>query len=801
MSSIWRDLRHGGRTLVRAPGYTAVTTLTLALAIGANTLLFSIANPLVIRGLPIADVDRVGWILLSSAERDIERGRSSIPEFLEWRGAMTSFTETAALEYSGGTMTGHGDARRLQTGRATATLPAVWGLRPVLGRLFQPGEDAPGRPMVGVLSHRFWREAFDADPAAIGRTFALDGVPFTIVGVMQPSIELGNLALIDLWVPLPLDSSAPRDRRTLIVSGKLADGATIDSADAELQTIFANQTRAFPKETTGWRANVRPARDAISSSDTWIVLGLLAVVVAFVLLIACANLANLVMARLVAGRRESAVRLALGASRWQLVRPLLAESALLGLAGGALGLGLAYGGLRIINAIASEPFMRQIGIDSNVLIFTTLLSLVTPLLFSVLPALSAGRRVDASTLHGARTSDVRSASRKRKALIGAQVALALSLLVLSALVTQSMMFLRRIDPGFEPRPLLTYRLDLPEARYATEASRRIFAADLKARLDALPQVEGAALMSHMPVVEGDSARALSGTLRDGGTEQDRPWASWFVVTPDFFRVTGIGVLAGRPIDGSDRESTAAVAVINRMAADRFFDGVTNAVGRSVVIHDSASGERRVTIAGVVEDTRDAQLTRSSPQIYVPFAQWPRPSVRVVVRAVDPLARAQDVQAVMRAIDPEVAVADLKPMYQIFEEEMSSSKILNGLFVSYALLALTLAAGGLFGVISYSVSQRRREIGVRLALGASPRAIARMILREGLVVTGVGAAVGMILAVVLAQLSSSLLFGVSARDPMTFGGVAVLIVLVALAASAAPAGRAMRIDPARTLRAD
>ncbi len=654
---------------------------------------------------------------------------------------------------------------------------------------------------MAVLSHRFWRELFDAAPAVVGRTFLLDGEPLTVVGVLPASIEIGNLALVDVWTPLPLDATASRDRRTLRVVGRLAPAATVTSADAELQPLVDAQRRTYPRANAGWQAHVVTTQGALAASDTWVILALLGVIVIFVLLIACANLANLVLARLVARRQESSVRLALGASRWQLVRPLLAESLLLSLAGGAIGLAVAYGGIRLITAAAYEPFLRTLTIDRNVLLFTLILSLATPLLFTLWPALSAGRSISADILHGARTSGGRVAGRRRNLLIGAQVALALSLLVVSALVVQSMLHLRKIDLGFQIRPLLTYRFDLPGARYASDERRAAFVRSLEERLAAIPGVQSAALATHLPVFEGDSARRMSGTLHDGQTDSDRPWASCFGVGPTFFRTLGIPVLQGRGIDVSDRTTASPVVVLNKMAADRYFDGVEAAIGRSVIIHDDLRGDRRVTIVGVVADTRDSQLTRVSPQIYVPLDQWPAKEIRAVVRADDPSARGRDVQAVMRELDPDVAIAGLRPLSAIVDEELASSRIINGLFVGFAVLALLLAAGGLFGVISYSVGQRRREIGIRLALGAAPTAIGRMIVREGLRVVAIGVVAGLLLAAVLASASSSLLYGIRPSDPLTFGAVIVLILLVTIAATLYPASRAMHVDPARTLRAE
>jgi len=801
MTFSWQDVKLAARSVFRSPGYSFTMALTLALAIGANTLLFSVANPLVIRALPIGDPDGLGWIAMTNPEREIDRGQASLPDLLEWRERLTSFSSLAAYDIRSATLTGLGDARRIATARVTTNLPDVWQLTPAAGRFFSQGDDEPGRPLVGVLSFRFWQEAFAGSSSAIGASYAVDGKPIAIVGVMPKSIELGNLSLIDVWTTLPLDPAAPRDGRTLRVVGRLQPGATVESATAELQGVFAAQQREHPEAYAGWQAEVRSTKAALASPDTWVVLALLGVVVVFVLLIACANLANLVLARLVSRRRELAVRVSLGATRWQLMKPLLTEGLLLSLAGGLAGLGIAYGGLKAINAVAVEPFMRELGIDRNVLVFNILLSVMTPLMFTLWPVLSAGRAVTAESLHGVRATGGRGTSRRRNLLVGAQVALALALLVLSALVTQSMLFLQRIDPGYDAGSMLTYRFDLPEDRYPDSSARAAFARALEPALASIPGASGAAIVSHLPVVEGDSARVLSGTLRDGLKEEERPWASWFAVSPGFFQAAAIPVLQGRGFTAADRDDAQPVAVVNRLAAERYFDSVESALGRSVTIHDSARGERSVAIVGVVADTRDAQLTRSSPQIYVPFDQWPSASVRAVIRSSDPAAQAREAQAVMRLQDRNVAVSELKPVSTILDEELSSTKIINGLFVSFALLALALAAAGLFGVISYSVGQRRQEIGVRLALGAAPRTVARMIVGEGLKVVAAGMILGLVLAVALARASASVLYGVTSSDLATYGGVVGLILLVGLFATLNPAARAMRIDPARTLRGE
>ncbi|MEZ5317356.1 MAG: ADOP family duplicated permease [Vicinamibacterales bacterium] len=801
MSRVFDDIRTGLRSIRRSPGYSAVSILTLALAIGANTLLFSIANPLVVRPLPLKDSGTLGWILMAHPERQVTRGRVSVPDFMEWRASLHSFSALAGYGVRQATLLGHGDATRVVVAHATADLPEVWGLTPIVGRAFQPGEDAPGQPAVGLLSHRYWQAAFQGDPAVAGQTYFLDGRPVTVVGVMPASIELGTLSLIDVWVPLTLDASAPRDDRWVLPTGRLAPGATVASADAEFQTLFAAQQRDHPDLLDGWTARVTTTQAAIAAENTWVILTLLGIVVTFVLLIACANLANLVMARLVARRQELDVRVALGATRWEVVRPWLVEGLLLSVCGGAGGVAIAYGGLRVINAVAFEPFLRALAIDGYVLAFAAGISVATPLLFALWPAVSAGRAVTSAALHGARIGGTRGAAIRRNLLVGAQVALALALLVVSGLAVQSMLFIRNSNLGYDPSPLLTWGVSLPADRYADDAARARYVADTVRALSALPDVRGAALASALPVFDADAPRPISGTRHDGDTEAERPWASWFAVSSGFFDTIGIPLLTGRTFTEADRAGGLPVAVLGRLAAERYFDDVGSAIGARIVIHDSALGAREATVIGVVGDTRDNQLLHTSPQVYVPLAQWPVPALAGIVRADDPSSAATGVRTTLRRLDDAVAVSNLQPMTQTISQALSSNAILNGLFLSFAGLALVLATAGLFGVISYSVGQRRREIGIRLALGASPRMVGRMVVSEGLRVTLAGVAAGLVIAMALASLSASVLFGVSPRDPLTFGGVTAIVIIVALAASWSPALRAMRVDPARALRAE
>lgn len=796
-----RDFKLGIRTAFHSPGYSIVAIVTMALAIGANTLLFSLANPLVVRPLPLGDPDSIGWIRQMNGPRGVTIGRTSMPDFLDFRRQAQSFRSLAAREMSAGTLVGHGDARRVTLAKVTTNLPVVWGLSPVQGRLFLDGEDVPGRAPVGVLSHRFWREAFNEDPGVVSRTLTLDGQTLTIVGVMDPRIEFGNIVDIDIWVPLPLDAGRARDERVLSVMGTLAPGATVEAAGVEMTTLASRLASEYPASNADWTLAVLPTREAITGGDTWVILGLLSVIVVFVLLIACAGLGNLARARLVGRKQDLAVRKALGATRLQLIRPLVSESLVLGVLGGALGLALAHAGLTVINAIAFEPFFKTLAIDRYVLVFNVGLSLITPLLFSVVPALGQSRATDGESLRGTRIKGSRSGRRRGSVLVVSQVAMALSLLVVSALAVQSMWNLRNAPLGLDLARVLTFSLDLPSDRYPGEAERRAVARRLTDALGSLPGATSAALASHLPVFSPEVTRRFTGTNRDGMREGEEPWASWYAVSPRFFETTGIPVIAGRPIDATDTAERQSTAVVNRETATRYFTDPASALGRTIHLTGGSSGPHPVTIVGVVEDTRNTDLTGVSPQIYVPFEQATGDAVAIVLASDAPMARVADVRAAIRAIDPALAITVPKSLAQIVDEETSSGRIVNTIFVAFAGLALLLAAAGLYGVISFTVGQRRQEFGVRLALGAEPAAIRTMVVREGLRVSAIGVVVGIVVAWGLAAAASSVLYGISAGDPRTYVMVTAVVAVIATLAIWIPATRAMRVDPLTALRAE
>jgi putative ABC transport system permease protein len=805
MATMFREFKLAVRTALKTPGYSAIAVLTLALAIGANTLLFSIASFLLIRPLPIKDAGRLGWVWQINGPSGVDRGPTSVADLLDLRARAKSFTILGGMEQNAGTLTGHGDAQHVTLARVTANFGDIWGLHAANGRLFLPGDDRLGHELSGVLAYHFWQKNFGADAGVVGKTFFLDGRPITIVGVMEPEIELGTLQNYDMWVPLPLDASLPRDQRTVRLTGHLAPGVTLQAADAEIHGLALQLAAAYPATNLNWDAHVVATRQALVGTNTFALLALLTVIVVFVLLIACANLANLVLARVVARRHDFAVRVALGASRLEVVRPLLLENLLLGLVGGLGGLAIAEAGLRMIHATVTDadPFLRQVVIDGYVLAFTVALAVLTPLVFSLWPAISAGRVASAETLRAARSSGGPRTRWQRNVLVGSQVALALSLLVVAGLVLQTIQKLHEIHIGLDINRILSFRVTLPPDQYRDASAWGQFARRAVQELGAVPGVEAAGVASGMPVFDPESVRSLTGTLHDGMKDTDRPWATCFEGSPDFFRAVGIGLLAGRTFDASDAASGQPVAVVSRMTAERYFDSVAGALGRTVSMHARGAADASVRVVGVVADTKNSEATKTSPQIWVPFDQQPLQSMTFVIRSESPGARALDVQAVMRRLNPAVAISEPVTMAKQVQDALASDSILTGLFAGFAMLALALAAAGLYGVISYSVGQRQREIGIRLALGAAPARIGRLVLTEGLKVTGCGIVVGLGLAALLAHgTASSLdLQGISPNDPKTFGAVIALLLVVAIVAIWGPARRAMRVDPVTTLRAD
>ena len=804
MLTFFKDLRYGLRTLIKAPTFTGVTVLTLALAIGANTIIFSIASFLLLRPLPFDDPDTIGFVYGIDPQRGTDRGDVSFPDYIDWRDQNRSFEQLAAVRDGAYTLTGQRDPVRVFAYRVTSELLGVWGFAPIMGRTFVAADDAPGAAGVVVLSHGFWTRQFDADPAVVGTTIGLSGRQHTVVGVLEPDAEIGGLSLIDVWTPLGLDvAQTARDERTLRVAGRLKPGVTLEQASADIGTIAQRLEETYPVTNAGWHARVASLWEGTTGPNAPLVLTLLGLVVSFVLLIACANVANLMLARVITRQKEMALRVALGAGRFRLVRQLVTESLVLGLAGGGAGLIVARFGLDIIRAVPSEPIFQQIVIDYRVLLFTAVLSLVTPLVCGLAPAIQASRADINDTLKdtSARTAGGQRGRRGRSLLVVSQVALAVTLLVVAGLAVRTAVAMQRMDLGFDTAEILTSPLDVPDPAYPTDTEVEGFYTELVARIGELPGVAAAGVVGSLPVADGDGVATLV-TIEGRGvsTTTDQPWAARVVASPDCTRVMNIPLLAGRAFTTGDRADTGAVVLINQEMARRHWPNDV-ALGHRVRLGEpDAAGPWR-EIVGVVADTKGADVVAPpQPQLYVPASQQVERGMVLVVRATgDPMGLVAAVRATIREADANQAVYDVRTLAQIFQEQLASDRLLIGMFAAFALVALLLAASGLYGVMSYAVSQRSQELGIRLALGAQPRRVLRMVIGQGLTLAGAGVALGLGGGLLLGTAMSSILYEVGAGDPATYATVCVVLATVALLASYVPARRAMKLDPLATLR--
>jgi predicted permease len=797
------DLRFALRLLLRRPAYAVIVILTLALAIGANTVIFSFVNLLVLRPLPIGDPDSLGWLWALNPRSQTTRGQFSYADYVDLRDANRSFSLLAATRTESVTLTGRGEPQRLVARRVSPNLFETWQLKMVAGRTLRPEEDAPGAPCAMVLSHKLWTSHFQRDPAAVTQSVNVDGRPCTIVGVLDPSIEFGNLSLTDVWTPISTDpAGVRRDDRRYAIIGRLKPGVSVEQANAEIRSIVDRLAHEFPAN-AGWSARVAPTREAITGSDTWVILALLSLVVGFVLLIACANVTNLALARVAGRRRELAVRTALGASRWRTLRLLIIEGMVLGLAGGALGLAVAEGGLRLIRAAAYEPFFDLVRIDRTVLLFAMGVSILCPVLFSLLPALLASdNQVGEALKEGGRTSGAVRARRSRHALVVAQVALAMTLLVVAALAVRTMIAINRADLGFDPRPLLTAQIVTPGWKHKEDGAAAQLQDDVLARLRRLPGVEAAAAASALPSLGQGTRITFVVSGRPPATDAERPWARWVVVSDDFFRTTGIPLLAGRAFTDGDRAETEAVAVVNVTAAQKYFGSTSAALDARLSTTAPGEAPQWIRVIGIAGDTSNPDIELPpDPQLYVPLLQRPSRTTALLVRAARPADVASAVRGAVREADSDVPIFQLRTFDEALNDELSSNNILAGMFSAFGFLALALASTGLYGVLSYTVGQRTQEIGVRMALGAVPGDIRRLVLTQGLRLVAVGGILGLVGAFLLSQTMRSFLYGVTASDPATYAGVVAAVAISSLLAMWMPTRRATRLDPVRSLRAE
>ncbi len=802
--SAWlRDAKYGARLLAKQRTFSLIVVLTLALAIGANTVIFTFTDVLILRPLPLRDPATLGWVFNIGPQGD-NRALSSLADFYDFQTSSRSFTAMGARRSSTVTMSGRGDAERLEATQVTANLFDIWGLDRMAGRLFERGDDAAGAAPVVVLSHQFWQRRFAGDRAIVGQSLMLDGVSHTVIGVLDPAIEIGSFVTIDVWTPLTLDpSGGARDDRRLSILGRLAPGVSAEQASAELHAIATRLQHDHPQTNNGWNAHVYATRKAITGGNAWIILSLFVLVVAFVLLIACANLANLMLARSADRSREIAIRTALGANRRAIVRQLIIESLLLGAVGGGAGLVLAKASLVAIRSVAYDEFFKMLTIDRNVLVFVTAITLLTTVAFSLIPALQLSR-TDVSELlkagSGKASGDAR-LRRGRAALVVSQVALALSLTIVAVLVVRTLIETARIDPGFDPHNAFTLRVDLPTTRYADGSRLPLVYEKMLTELRSLPGVSSAALTSRLPVIGAEAPGPVSIEGVPVSRPADQPWASTSAVSADFFEATRIVVLGGRAFSTGDNAVAPRVAIVNREMAKRYWGSPAAALGKRVGAGGSTLSVL-MTVVGVVADTRPPDITLPpSPQLYVPIAQQPERSIAVFLRSARASTLLPDVRAAIRRVDDGLALYQAQTVDEAFAIQRSSDYVLMGMYFAFAAIALSLAAAGLYGVISYSVSQRTRELGIRVALGATAGEVRSLVLAQGARLFIGGTVLGVAGAAMIATAIRSLLYRVSPFDPGTYVLVVCAMAAVMGVATYVPARRAVRVDPIKALRAE
>jgi putative ABC transport system permease protein len=798
-----QDLRHGLRGLVRTPGFTLLVALTLALGIGANTAVFSVLDAVVLRPLPYPESDRLVAVWEAREGSPGVRGRISLPDYLDWRAQNQSLEGIAAYAGSSLARTDGGEPEHLASAVASTNLFETLRVAPALGRGFSPENEAYGRHRVAVVSDGFWRRALGADPDAIGRQLMLDGNSYPVVGVLPAGFRMPLLDQEpDVWVPLAYQKEDLEARRAHYLSAvaRLGPGVDLAHAQRDLGAVSARLAEVYPQANTGHGAALGPLREQVVGDLRPALLVLLGAV-ALVLLIACANVANLLLARATVRRREVAVRMALGASRWRLVRQFLVESVLLAAAGGAAGLAVAAWGVDTLVATNAGglPRTADVGIDLRVLAFTAAVTAATGLAFGLLPALHASDVTLGDALKEAGRPVGGGRDRARSTFVVVQVALSLVLLVGSGLLLRSLHRLQAEDPGFDPSGVLTVRLTLPGKTYEEPGRWAAFVRQLDEQLRDLPGAAAAGVIHPLPYTDRTETLAYRVDDQPEAAGAQRTSAAWRAVTPGYFRALGVPVLRGRGLADADAETSRPVVVISETMARMCF-GEADPLGHRLTI---GYDDRSYDVVGVVGDTRPTSLkTAPGPEMYTAWAQTPVPWAAIVVRAEgDPSALAGLVRDRVAAIDPALPLYDVKTMEARLSESVGRQRFTAALAGLFAAVALALAAVGTYGVVSYLVERRTHEIGVRMALGARPGDVVRLVLGRGLALTVAGIGAGVVGALGLTRLLEGMLYGVGATDPVAFVATTLVLAAVALAACYVPARRAARVDPAAALRSE
>jgi putative ABC transport system permease protein len=805
MENLIKDIRYGVRGLWKRPGFTAVAVLTLALGIGANTAIFSVVNAVLLKPLQFRDPDRLVMIWEDATFAGFPRNTPAPANYVDWKTQTQSFEDIAATAESTFNLTGDGDPERVTAYKVTGNFFPLFGVQPALGRTFVADDDRPGAQKVAVLSHSLWQTRYGSNSQIVNRDIQLDGEKYTVVGVMPAGFQFFE-SDVRLWVPLALDAEdlANRGGHYLKVIARLKPGVTMDQAQADVAAVMARIGKDYPEETNNGKvgAFVMPLREQLSG-DVRTSLIVLLVAVAFVLLIACANVAGLLLARAVGRRREIALRIALGASRTRVVTQLLTESLLLSVAAGIIGTLLAYWSFAFLQKLIPEQMalLTSLTLDTRILLFTLLISVVTGVIFGLVPALQSAK-VDLNEALRQSTR-VTSSGRLRSALIIFEVAASVVLLVGAGLLIQTLFQLFNQYSVLQPEQVLTMRTVLPLAKYKEPPQRQAFYEQVLDRVEHLPGVVAAGYSTSIPLVWKGGT---SGFVPEGmgtpieGMAYD---ANHREISAGYLQAMNIALRQGRYFEKRDNENSMRVAIINETMARQYWPG-QNALGRRFNIGDPNDGEW-MEIVGIVADVRQMGLDEPvKAEMYVPYRQvtdWPFFSPRdLAIRTTgEPSHIAGSVRQIIREVDPDQPISNIATMSEVLGVEAAQRRMGMIMLAAFAGLALLLASLGIYGVLAYFVTQHTNEIGVRMALGANRRNILALVLKKGMGLTLLGVAIGLAASFALTRLMSSLLFGVNASDPLTFVVAPLLLAFVALLACWIPARRATKVDPMIALR--
>lgn len=810
MNTFGQDIRYGARTLLRNPSFTVIAVLALALGIGMNTALFSVVKEVLLRPLPFEHPDRLVIIYGSNLQKGLTQSEIVPADFVDYREQNHSFENISALRYRDFTLTNAGEPEIIRGTMVSASFFSLLGVKPLLGRAFLFDEDRPGKDRIAVISHGLWQRLFGSDPSIIERSLTLNGESYSVTGVLPPDFDFPRaseqVSSPDLWVPLALTADDLRNRRNhvLLAVARLNPGSSREQAQAEMTVIARGLEQQYPQSNSGWSVNTVSLNEQIVGNSRPALLVLLGAVV-LVLLIACANVANLLLVRGAGRQKEIALRIALGASRSRIIRQLLTESVLLAMTGGIVGVFLALGAVRVLTSLRPDyvPRANQIGIDGWMLAFTIMVSLLTGVLFGLAPALQASKPDLNETLKEGTKGASAGAGRNsaRIAFVVSEVALSLMLLIGAGLLIRSFVRLLSVSPGFNGKNLLTMEINLPRAKYGQPHQQAAFFDQLVQRVAAIPGIQSVGGTNHLPL--GGSNSSVSFTVKGHpplGPGESAPTTNWRAVTPDYFRTMQIPLLSGRSFTESDRDGAPVVVVISDTMARRFWPD-ENAVGQQINLGGAGDNAPVASIVGIVGDVKhwglDAEV---KSQMYLSYLQDPPSRLTIVARGeADPMSLVSAMRSEVFALDKDQPVANIRTMQNVLASSVSRRGFTMTLLAMFAVVALILAVVGIYGVISYSVTQRRHEIGVRLALGAEKMSILKLIIGQGMKLALVGIGVGLAAAVALTRLLSTLLYGISATDLATFLSTPLILIAVAFLASYIPARRATKLDPMIAIR--